>query len=111
MKNLKHVFNDLIDAAKLFGLCEIEIKKAQDFLEYNEFELAFDILITQMYEYDIEINDDFYTTIHLIAGMLKLSENDYIFMKELIRNDDNLPMPLVKELGYILNSLKQYKKE
>jgi len=79
--------NDLLEAiemSKIFGLNENDISNAKEYLEYNEFELCFDTLITQLYEFDIVINEKFYELIDKIAKAIKLSEEKYIFMKELI---------------------------
>lgn len=81
------VKNDLLKAiemSKTFGLNENDILNAKEYFEYNEFELCFDTLTTQLYEFDIIINQKFYELLDKIAKKLKLSEEKYIFMKELI---------------------------
>nr|WP_314499225.1 MafI family immunity protein [uncultured Chryseobacterium sp.] len=84
MNIVKNVLLEAIDMSKIFGLNENNISNAKEYLEYNEFESCFDTLTTLLYEFDIVINKKFYELIDKIAKALKLSEEKYIFMKELI---------------------------
>jgi hypothetical protein len=45
--------HDLISRCKSLGLPEKGCMNANSFLEHNELGLAFDTILTQMYEYDI----------------------------------------------------------
>ena len=60
MKLKYKIIEELIIASKHLGLGNNDIKTVQDFLSNYEYGLAFDTLITQLYEYEIEINIDFY---------------------------------------------------
>jgi len=77
----------LINLAKEAGLNEQDIHHAEEFIKYDEFGLSFDMLITQMYEYDVAINSRMYELIVSIGSQLKLSSDEYDCMKTLIRGD------------------------
>jgi hypothetical protein len=59
---------------------------AQEFVEYHEYGLGLDTITTQMYEYNIEIDQAFYETIREIADKMKLPPESYSHMKELIKS-------------------------
>ena len=75
----------LIAEARKFGLPENDIKNALINLEYNEVELAFDVIAEQIYEFDIKINKEFYSLAMDICENMKL-EKKYNFLEELIEN-------------------------
>lgn len=67
MKSDDKLLNDLIGKAVELGLGEKDIKHAKDFLEYNEYFLCFDQIVTQMYEFDILIDNFFYNSVQSMA--------------------------------------------
>lgn len=85
MKTKGQLLAELIDRAKLLGLGNQDLISAKEYLEYNEYGLCFDLIITQLYEFNIEIDKAFYSIISEIAKELDLSEESYSFMEELIR--------------------------
>lgn len=85
MKTLNDNLLRLIEIAKFLGLNENDLRHANDFLDHNEFGLCFDTLITQMYEYDLEIDNEIYDLISKIGKSMNLEIGSYSFMKELIR--------------------------
>ena len=85
MSELKKQLQSLLDAAELSGLSDQDIIIAKEFLEYNEAGLCFDHIITQLYEYDIEINRDTYLLIGDIGSKFKLPIESYSFVKELVK--------------------------
>ncbi|MGQ7857466.1 MafI family immunity protein [Pedobacter sp. WC2501] len=105
MKKLIQVLLNLIDFARIFGLNEDDLKNAKDYLRYQEFGLCFDTIITQMYEYDIEIENDFYTLISKIGDKMKLENENYSFMKELIVNKSILTQAEQEQLAKIISGL------
>ena len=105
MKTLKETLLKLIEIARILGLNEKDLKNAKDYLEHNEFGLCFDTLITQMYEYDIEIDNNSYELISKIGKKMNLEVDNYSFMKELIRNSNSIPKPVKDELAQIIASL------
>ena len=74
-----------IDAAQRLGLHESDAHNAKDLLLHNEHGLAFDTIITQLHEYEIEIDRAFFRLAQDIAQTIGVSENAYSFIKELIR--------------------------
>ena len=105
MKTLLNVLLRLIETARILGLNYRDLKNAEDLLIHNEFGLCFDTIITQMYEYDIEIDDELYESISKIGDRMNLKPESYTFMKELIRDESNIPKPLKDELTRIITSL------
>ena len=85
MKSDNKLLNDLIERAAELGLREEDIKEAKDFLEYNEYFLCFDQIVTQMYEYDILIDSSFYDLVESIAIDWKLETKRYGYLKENLR--------------------------
>lgn len=75
----------LIEEAKILGLPQRDLDYASDFLINHEYGLCYDTVITQLYEYDIEIDHKIYMLISKVAKDLSLSEDDYLFMKDLVR--------------------------
>ncbi len=87
MNTSKMVF-DLIEAARELGLGDFDINNSKELLENMEYGLAFDTIITQLYEYEIEIDNEFYALIVKVAQILEISEEGYSFMVELIRTEN-----------------------
>lgn len=95
-----------VDAVESLGLNNSDIETAQEFLNHREYGLAFDTIITQMYEYEVEIDSEFYNYIEVIAKEVKLLKVEYVFMQELIRSSDTIPEPVKRKLAEVLSNLK-----
>lgn len=106
MKTLKNTLLGLIEIANTLGLNDKDLENAKDYLIHDEFGLSFDTIITQIYEYDIEIDNEVYQLIFKIGGMLKLDQDNYSFMKELVRDKNSIPKNVQCELAKIIASLK-----
>jgi hypothetical protein len=106
MININKIILVLIETAKDLGLAELDIDNATSLLDNREYGLAFDTIITQLYEYEIEIDPEFYGMIVKIAQKMKISENEYSFMEELIRTDNIVPKPIKDRLAQLLTSLE-----
>ena len=74
-----------IDHARSFGILNEDSKNAEDFLKNDEFVLCFDTIITQLYEFDVEINEEFYLIADQIGRSLGLEPETYSYIKELIK--------------------------
>ncbi len=107
MKTLEKALSKLIEVGKTVGLSDFDINNATEYLIYKEYELSYDTIITQIYEYDLEIDDDIYLLISQIGKKMKLADSDYLFMNELIRNDINIPKPVKEEIAKIITTLKE----
>ena len=89
MKNIVKNLIKFIDHAKSFGIPEKDSENAEVFLKNNEFGLCFDTIITQLYEFDIEINEEFYLLADQIGRSLGLELETYSYIKELIKKYDD----------------------
>jgi hypothetical protein len=85
VNKLKKQLQALLDISKISRLNDLNIITAKEFLTYNEPGLCFDHIVTQMYEYDIEINEATYQLICDIGDELKLPIESYSFMKKLVK--------------------------
>ena len=75
----------LIDQAKAFGLPEWDVENALSILVHAESECAFDVIIQQLYENDVNISAEYFQHLDVIAKRLNLPEQSYSFVKELIK--------------------------
>lgn len=103
---MKILIHSLIYAAKEIGLGDIDINNSTDLLENREYGLAFDTIITQLYEHEIEIDVQYYKLIEVIAHKMQIPEEEYSFMKELVRADNIIPKPVKDRLAKILATLE-----
>ena len=86
-KGIKGRIVALIDLVRQLGLGEKDMAIAKEYLEYNELGLSFNHVITQIAEYNIEINKSFYLMVADIASELKLPANEYDFLIPLIKQE------------------------
>ncbi len=84
MKKLIKNLNSLIEGAVVLGLTEIDIKNAKEFLENREYGLCLDTLATQLYEYEMKINEQYYSLILECAREMHLKDEQYMYMRELV---------------------------
>ncbi len=84
---MKKEILELLERSAKLGLCEESITDARDFVEYNEYELALDTLLVQLYEYDINIDKIFYDLVISLISKMKLNKSRYMYLKELYRNN------------------------
>lgn len=105
--NMKKNLKELIECSSILGLDKKDCQNALEYLEYNEYGLSFDTIITQLFEYDIEISIEFYSLIEKIANLMELPEESYNFMKGLIRQEKKIPDLVTSKIAEILNSLKK----
>ena len=104
--NTPKIVSGLIEAAKELGLGEFDINNSKQLLENKEYGLAFDTVITQLYEYEIEIDSEFYALIVKVAQTMEMSEDLYSFMMELIRAENVVPKPVKDRLSELLATLE-----
>lgn len=83
---MKDLLSELINKAQDIGLRNQDVKDAREYLGHNEFGLAFDTVVTQLYEYKVPINMDLYMFIELTAAKMNIKESEYVFLRELIKN-------------------------
>lgn len=83
--NIKGQIEELIKEAEKAGLPEEDALNAAEYLLYNEYGLALDILLTQLYENNIVIPADFYQRVEPIVLAIKLPVTEYSYIKELVK--------------------------
>ncbi len=83
--NIHQLLSSLIDEAALFGLPISDIANAKEMLEHVEYGCAFDVLVTQLYEYSIPITERYYRQLELVAEAMSIPVAEYGFAKELIK--------------------------
>lgn len=58
-----------------------DIKEALEFVEYNEFGCSFELICTQLFEYDAKLSDDIYNKIESIGQSMNLNEKVWKILK------------------------------
>lgn len=66
-------------------LPEIDIKNIAEFIEHNEFGVAYELLCVQVYEYEVEISEGFYEELFFCGKSMQIDPVYYEPLKELIR--------------------------
>ena len=103
---MKKIISVIIEVAKDLGLNDFDINSSKSLLENREYGLAFDTIITQLYEYEIEIDNEFYELVIESAKKMKIPKEDYFFVKELVRAEGVVPKPVKVKIATILATLK-----
>lgn len=83
-RSLENAIISLIDRAEAFGIPEQDIRNANEMLAATEYEVAWDTIVRQIYEYKIPIDEAFYAQVKIIAKALRITSKDYGFLRELI---------------------------
>lgn len=85
MKQIEISLKRFLQEAKSLGLTGQDYEIAQEYLENREYGLCFDVVITQLYDYGKTISLSFYYLIEFLALEMKIPEEDYGYIKEMIR--------------------------
>ena len=85
MSSLLNILEQLIAGAQSLGLPDTDLDNAIGYLENDEQWLCFDTIITQLYENEIQFNEEYYLLIVRAASAMKLPPQEYEFMKQLIQ--------------------------
>lgn len=83
-KSKKKILSEYLNETKLLGLRLVDFNNAREFIDRNELGLAFDIVVEQLYEYDIKIEQAFYESTKNVADQLRIESTKYSFLEELI---------------------------
>lgn len=78
MNDIRKLVLAVIETARKFGLGNDDVNNAMELLDHFEQGLAFDTIITQLYEYEIVIDGEFYALIVHVAKNLKWPEEAYV---------------------------------
>jgi hypothetical protein len=95
----------LLQDAQTLGLREQDALNAADMLEYSEPVLGFDIIVQQLYEYDIEITPAFYQQIVQTGQALQLDESAYAFTEKLVQSATQVPEAVKRRVADIVGAL------
>jgi hypothetical protein len=74
----------LVEMAAKLGLRSQDRDNALNFLSHNEGGECFDTIAAQMYEYDIEIDNEFLRLAREIQKGMQIDEQEYSYLDELL---------------------------
>ncbi|TWF39718.1 hypothetical protein FHW36_105157 [Chitinophaga polysaccharea] len=106
MNKIEKLTLALIDAAGALGLSKVDLDNATILSNSHEYGLAFDTIVTQLYEYDTDIDIEFYNLVVDVAQKMRIPENTYSFIRELIRDKNVVPKSVKDKLAEILHLLE-----
>lgn len=86
---LRQKLQKLTDIAKIIGLNEADLHKVIEYLDYDEYGLCFETIITQLDENDLKITAPIYGFMLEIANEMKLDWENYFFIEEMITDIEN----------------------
>jgi hypothetical protein len=81
---LKRLLENIITRAREFNLPAEDILNSREYLDNNEFALCLDTIVTQLYEHDIKIDQEFYLMAKQTAEKLQLPVESVEILKSLI---------------------------
>jgi hypothetical protein len=81
---MRELLRNIIAKAGSLGLPYSDIANAQEFLEHNEFGVCLDTIVTQLYEHDIKIDEEFYSLVLGAANEMKIPEKEIEYVRELL---------------------------
>ncbi len=102
----KQVKNFVAEAEKR-NFVGIDWQYVKGDLAQHEYGLVLDIIAEQIYEYQSEIDEDFYKMICEVADLLGMKNSEYFFLQELIRSKNKIPLPVkskVREILFLLEN-------
>ena len=81
---IKDLLSQILEKAIVLGLDEYDSSNAKDFLANHEFELCLDTIVTQVYEYEIKIDNKFYDLVLDTSNKMKLKPERYNYLNSTI---------------------------
>jgi hypothetical protein len=95
LPNIERKIAALIAKARSLGLNDIDLQNAGEALSYFEYEIAFDSVATQMYEYENKVDLEFLRLIDEICDSLEIDRKRYSFLVELLEDkSDPISRPI-----------------
>ncbi|UOQ77121.1 MafI family immunity protein [Hymenobacter sp. 5516J-16] len=101
----EQLVTELLAASHEAGLPSRDYANAQDMLSVGEYGCAFDIIVQQLYEHEVEISPNLFALVDRVANSMLLNPECYFFLGELVRSPDNLCFLARKKLAILLSSL------
>ncbi len=80
-----------LECAAVLGMREEDLKHAQALFDRKEYGACFELTMAQMYEHKIGINKIFFALADEIASHMKLPQERYSFMMELLPDENDTP--------------------
>jgi hypothetical protein len=105
MRQQQLLTQTLLTGAATLGLPPRDVANAAEMFEKGEWHLGFDIIVQQLYEYEVEITTEFFQLIGQTAACLRMPLAEYLFTKRLIRSPEHIPEPVKTHLASLLNQL------
>ena len=102
-EQLRIILNDAIK----FGLPEDDAKDVEEFIENREYGPALEHIATQIYEYEIEIDVNFYERFIAFSKKLSIQPGTYSYLSECIKGDKKPPSSLHQGISKIIDALKK----
>lgn len=81
MKKIDEQIRNLLASATC-GLSDSDVKNASEFIDHNEFGVAFELICDQLYENESQISSELIADISRIAKLMQLEDNSWSFLKE-----------------------------
>ena len=105
-KRREQLVIQLLAAAHEAGLLPRDYSNAQDMLAVGEWECAFDIIVHQLYEYEIEVPASLFALVQQAADSMLLTPGSYFFLGELVRSANHIPVPVRRKVATLISSLQ-----
>jgi hypothetical protein len=82
---LNQMLVSFLAKAKSHGLHDRDYKIAKEYLAHLEYGLCFEMIVTQLYEFDIKIDQETMYLINAIGEMMQMPTKSYLFANELVQ--------------------------
>ena len=79
------LIQQLLAEAVRLGLSTRDAANAQEMLEHNEWGVAFDIIVTQLFEYATPLTAAFYEQVEACADAMEISAQQYSILLLLVK--------------------------
>jgi hypothetical protein len=83
-RSIERKLKQLLARSAEFGLGETDYKNAEEALDANEWELCFDTVASQLFEYGITVDADFVRSMYEAADEMNIAREKYSFLEDLI---------------------------
>ena len=81
---------DLIEQVRSI-LPEKDVSEALDLVKYNEFGVSFELICTQLFEYNVEVSSDVYQKIDSVGRSMNLDERIWKVLASDLKFNNHLP--------------------
>lgn len=88
-KYLTKEINELLAKAINYGIGNEGINEIKEYIEFNEFGLAFEQILYELHENSIYISYEYYSEIEKVAKLMEIPENNFVHMKDMISANHN----------------------